>query len=83
MTTSLMSLLKRKRARACLAPLTLAALLAALPALLLIALAGAGTDPAQAGAAAKGYRSCFMERRMDVSSGTPRLVKERRCVFAE
>ncbi|WP_246669006.1 hypothetical protein [Ancylobacter sp. TS-1] len=69
--------------RSLLAPLTLAALLVGLPVLLLLSVAGAGADPAQAVAAAKGYRTCFMERRIDFAGGTPRLVKERRCVFAE
>ena len=31
----------------------------------------------------KGYQTCFMERRAVFTDGTPRMVRERRCVFAE
>ncbi|CAA0089013.1 Uncharacterised protein [Starkeya nomas] len=30
-----------------------------------------------------GYKTCFMERRATFTDGAPRMIRERRCVFAE
>lgn len=42
--------------------------------------ADATTDPLRG---PKGYKTCFIEHRALLTDGAPRLVKERRCVFAE
>ncbi|MCK0208762.1 hypothetical protein MWN33_12055 [Starkeya koreensis] len=65
------------------APLTLIATLAGVGALLLFSVADATTEPAQAGAQAAGYRSCFMQSRADFTGDAPRMVRERRCVIAK
>ncbi|MDF2618005.1 MAG: hypothetical protein K0S00_664 [Xanthobacteraceae bacterium] len=60
-----------------------AAVLVGFAALPFLTVADATTGTLYGPARPQGYQTCFMERRAVFTDGAPRMVRERRCVFAE
>lgn len=54
-----------------------------LVALPFLTVADATTDPLYGPTRPKGYQTCFMDQRAVYTGGVPRMISERRCVFAE